>query len=90
LLVISTNGGVGDRDFIICSLDLISAFVDALEGGIESLVGGSNLLNLLHYCMQVFVTPLLLVLLVILLVIVIVMLWILIDWSFLAGSIVGL
>jgi transportin-1 len=52
-MTVAANSGVGDRDFIICSLDLISALVDGIEGGIESLVGGSNLLNLLHYCMQV-------------------------------------
>ncbi|KAK9132591.1 hypothetical protein Scep_012119 [Stephania cephalantha] len=39
-----------DKEFIVCSLDLLSGLAEGLGGGIESLVGQSNLRDLLLQC----------------------------------------
>mmetsp|Transcript_11007 Transcript_11007/g.15159 ORF Transcript_11007/g.15159 Transcript_11007/m.15159 type:complete len:901 (+) Transcript_11007:157-2859(+) len=41
-----------DKEFVICALDLISGLTEGLKAGIESLVGSSNLINLLFECMK--------------------------------------
>ncbi|KAL0483290.1 transportin protein TNPO1 [Acrasis kona] len=41
-----------DRDFVVCSLDLLSGMIEALQGNIESLIYGSDLLPLLSKCMM--------------------------------------
>ena len=42
-----------DKDFIVCSLDLLSGMAEGLGQSIESLVGPSNLFQLLFHCMKV-------------------------------------
>ncbi|KAM3376781.1 transportin-1 [Capsicum galapagoense] len=39
-----------DREFIVCSLDLLSGLAEGLGGGVESLVSQSNLRDLLLQC----------------------------------------
>ncbi|KAB2094927.1 hypothetical protein ES319_A01G000700v1 [Gossypium barbadense] len=39
-----------DKEFIVCSLDLLSGLTEGLQGGIESLVAQSNLRDLLLQC----------------------------------------
>lgn len=41
-----------EQELIVCSLDLLSAITEALQGSAESLVAGSDLLRLLLVCMQ--------------------------------------
>jgi transportin-1 len=41
-----------DKDFIVCSLDLLSGIIEGLGPNVESLVSESNLLALLYQCMQ--------------------------------------
>jgi len=41
-----------DRDFIVCSLDLLSGVIEALQRNIEPLVHNSSLLPLLKQCMN--------------------------------------
>ncbi|XP_078433901.1 transportin 1 [Wolffia australiana] len=43
-------GGQYDKDFIVYSLDLLSGLVEGLGGGIETLVGASNLSDILLLC----------------------------------------
>jgi len=43
-------GMLYDREFIVCSLDLLSGLVEGLGAGIESLVAQSNLRDLLLQC----------------------------------------
>ncbi|KAJ6386115.1 hypothetical protein OIU77_029140 [Salix suchowensis] len=45
-----TAGFLYDKEFIVCSLDLLSGIVESLGGGIESLVSQSNLRDLLLQC----------------------------------------
>ena len=42
-----------ERDFLVCSLDLLSSLMDSMREGMESLVGQSNLLRLLYEAMKV-------------------------------------
>lgn len=42
-----------DKEFMIVALDLLSGLAEGLQGHIEHLVAGSNLLSLLFQCMQV-------------------------------------
>lgn len=42
-----------EREFIICSLDLISGLAEGMGRGIESFVGASNLRQMLVQCCQV-------------------------------------
>ena len=42
-----------DKDFIVCSLDLLSGMAEGLGQSIESLVGPSNLFQLMFHCMKV-------------------------------------
>ncbi|XP_045481488.1 transportin-1 isoform X1 [Harmonia axyridis] len=41
-----------DKDFMIVALDLLSGLAEGLNGHIEKLVGSSNIMDLLHLCMQ--------------------------------------
>lgn len=41
-----------DREFVVCSLDMLSGLADALESALEPLVAQSNLLVLLCECMK--------------------------------------
>jgi transportin-1 len=41
-----------DKDFMIVALDLLSGLAEGLDGHIESLVMGSNIMQLLYQCMQ--------------------------------------
>lgn len=43
---------VPDREFVVCSLDMLSGLADGLEGGLEPFVGHSNLLQLLAECIK--------------------------------------
>jgi transportin-1 len=43
-------GVLYDKEFIVCSLDLLSGLAEGLGGGIESLVAKSNLTDLLLQC----------------------------------------
>ncbi|KAJ6716982.1 TRANSPORTIN 1 ISOFORM 1 [Salix koriyanagi] len=45
-----TAGFLYDKEFIVCSLDLLSGIVESLSGGIESLVSQSNLRDLVLQC----------------------------------------
>ncbi|KAJ9186404.1 hypothetical protein P3X46_001980 [Hevea brasiliensis] len=46
-----TSAGIQyDKEFVVCSLDLVSALAEALGGGIESLVSQSNLRDVLLQC----------------------------------------
>ncbi|THU71261.1 hypothetical protein C4D60_Mb08t33690 [Musa balbisiana] len=45
-----TAGVQYDKEFIVCSLDLLSGLAEGLGGGIESLVAKSNLRDLLLQC----------------------------------------
>ena len=45
-----------DKDFIVCSLDLLSGMAEGLGQSIESLVGPSNLFQLMFHCMKVGAT----------------------------------
>ncbi len=47
------QGEQPDREFMICALDLISGIADGLGPSIESLIGNSNIVNLLFECMKV-------------------------------------
>lgn len=42
-----------EREFIVCSLDLISGLAEGLATGFESLVSNSNLGSLLFECLKV-------------------------------------
>lgn len=42
-----------NKDFMIVALDLLSGLAEGLNGSIEQLVAMSNLMILLHTCMQV-------------------------------------
>jgi len=46
------NTELPDKDFIVCSLDLISGIIEALGPNVESLIHQSNLFVLLKRCMQ--------------------------------------
>ena len=55
-LLVQSQGAVEDppeKEFIVCSLDLISGLSEGLGQSIESLVGASNLFQLLFVCMKV-------------------------------------
>ncbi|XP_075217364.1 transportin 1 [Lycorma delicatula] len=41
-----------DKDFMIVALDLLSGLAEGLDGHIEKLVVGSNMMHLLYQCMQ--------------------------------------
>ncbi|XP_017783866.1 PREDICTED: transportin-1 isoform X2 [Nicrophorus vespilloides] len=41
-----------DKDFMIVALDLLSGLAEGLNGHIEKLVVNSNIMELLHHCMQ--------------------------------------
>lgn len=41
-----------DKDFMIVALDLLSGLAEGLDGHIEKLVMNSNIMELLHHCMQ--------------------------------------
>nr|CAH7748912.1 unnamed protein product [Callosobruchus chinensis] len=41
-----------DKDFMIVALDLLSGLAEGLDGHIEKLVQNSNIMHLLHLCMQ--------------------------------------
>ncbi|KAJ8986236.1 hypothetical protein NQ317_009942 [Molorchus minor] len=41
-----------DKDFMIVALDLLSGLAEGLDGHIEKLVENSNIMQLLHLCMQ--------------------------------------
>jgi transportin-1 len=41
-----------DKDFMIVALDLLSGLAEGLDGHIEKLVQNSNIMELLHHCMQ--------------------------------------
>lgn len=41
-----------DKDFMIVALDLLSGLAEGLNGHIEKLVVNSNIMELLHLCMQ--------------------------------------
>ncbi|XP_022915663.2 transportin-1 [Onthophagus taurus] len=41
-----------DKDFMIVALDLLSGLAEGLNGHIEKLVMNSNIMQLLHHCMQ--------------------------------------
>jgi hypothetical protein len=41
-----------DKEFVSCALDLLSGLAEGLGGSLEALVGSSNILALLHACMQ--------------------------------------
>jgi hypothetical protein len=41
-----------DLEFVSCALDLLSGLAEGLGGSLEGLVGASNILALLHACMQ--------------------------------------
>ncbi|EFA10900.2 Importin subunit beta-like Protein [Tribolium castaneum] len=41
-----------DKDFMIVALDLLSGLAEGLDGHIEKLVQNSNIMDLLHHCMQ--------------------------------------
>ncbi|XP_025830663.1 transportin-1 [Agrilus planipennis] len=41
-----------DKDFVIVALDLLSGLAEGLNGHIEKLVVNSNIMELLHHCMQ--------------------------------------
>lgn len=41
-----------DKDFMIVALDLLSGLAEGLNGHIENLVKNSNIMELLHLCMQ--------------------------------------
>ena len=41
-----------DREFVVCSLDLLSGLADGLEGALEPFVANSNLLQLLGECIK--------------------------------------
>lgn len=41
-----------DKDFVIVALDLLSGLAEGLNGHIEKLVQHSNIMELLHHCMQ--------------------------------------
>ncbi|KAL6844249.1 hypothetical protein ACP4OV_025922 [Aristida adscensionis] len=43
-------GALYDKEFVVCSLDLLSGLAEGLGAGIESLVGKSNLRDLLLQC----------------------------------------
>lgn len=42
-----------DKDFMIVALDLLSGLAEGLDGHIERLVAGSNIMHLLYQCVQV-------------------------------------
>ncbi|XP_042462670.1 transportin-1-like isoform X1 [Zingiber officinale] len=46
----ATAGVQYDKEFIVCSLDLLSGLAEGLGGGVESLVAKSNLRDLLLQC----------------------------------------
>lgn len=41
-----------DREFVVCSLDMMSGLADGLEGALEPFVANSNLLQLLAECIK--------------------------------------
>ena len=41
-----------DKDFMIVALDLLSGLAEGLDGHIERLVAGSNIMHLLYQCVQ--------------------------------------
>jgi transportin-1 len=41
-----------DREFVVCSLDMLSGLADGLEGALEPFVANSNLLQLLGECVK--------------------------------------
>jgi transportin-1 len=47
------GGSYPEKDFMISALDLISGLAEGLQTSIESLVAGSNLVNLLYGAMKV-------------------------------------
>ena len=42
-----------DKDFMIVALDLLSGLAEGLDGHIDKLVAGSNIMHLLYQCVQV-------------------------------------
>ena len=42
-----------DKDFMIVALDLLSGLAEGLDGHIDRLVAGSNIMHLLYQCVQV-------------------------------------
>ena len=46
-----------EKEFVICSLDLISGLAESLESAMEALVGRSNLRVILIQCCQVGASP---------------------------------
>merc|ERR1719322_810933 len=41
-----------DKDFVVVALDLLSGLAEGLDGHIERLVAGSNIMHLLYQCVQ--------------------------------------
>ena len=50
-LASEARGEEGDKEFVVCSLDLISGMTEGMNGSIEQLVAGSQLPQVLYQCM---------------------------------------
>ena len=50
-LATEARGEEGDKEFVVCSLDLISGMTEGMNGSIEQLISGSQLPQVLYQCM---------------------------------------
>ena len=51
-LASEAQGVEGDKEFVVCSLDLISGMTEGMNSSIEELIAGSQLPQVLFQCMR--------------------------------------
>ena len=51
-LTAEEQGVEGDKEFVVCSLDLISGMTEGMNSSIEGLIAGSQLPLVLYQCMR--------------------------------------